>query len=502
MLPLLLRHVGVRPGGVTILTKADRADVAAAAAARHGARLVVATLDADNYGAVLGPLLKQGDFCVNLTTDVCSLSVLELCAQLGVLYIDTVVEPWAGWYTDASVCLGERTNYALREKALSLRSKLGAAPSRFGGRGPTALIAHGANPGLVSHLVKAALLTVASARANARPSSAFDPRDPLDAGGGGVVEPTTAAGWSALAASLGVKVIHVSERDTTVASSPRRPGEFVNTWSVDGFISEACQPAELGWGTHEGRPHPAGGAAHASGCGAAVFLSQPGLATKVRSWAPSCGPFHGFCVTHHEAISIADWLTLRDPTTGDVTYRPTVHYAYRPCDDALASLHDLGGSELAAPESKRLLEAGAVAGGSDELGVLLGGWDAPSTGLPGPAFWLGSSLSCSDAAQRCEANTATSLQVAATVLGGVVWALEHPLEGIVEPEELGGGASGWRRVLAVARPYIEPVAGVWAQWTPLAGRAAASKLFPAAGAARGGDDEAAADPWRFANVRV
>jgi homospermidine synthase len=26
---------------------------------------------------------------------------------------------------------------------------------------------------------------------------------------------------------------------------------FVNTWSVEGFVSEGLQPAELGWGTHE-----------------------------------------------------------------------------------------------------------------------------------------------------------------------------------------------------------------------------------------------------------
>ncbi len=25
----------------------------------------------------------------------------------------------------------------------------------------------------------------------------------------------------------------------------------MNTWSVEGFVSEGLQPAELGWGTHE-----------------------------------------------------------------------------------------------------------------------------------------------------------------------------------------------------------------------------------------------------------
>ena len=36
-----------------------------------------------------------------------------------------------------------------------------------------------------------------------------------------------------------------------VSTIPKEPNEFVNTWSVDGFVSEGSQPAELGWGSHE-----------------------------------------------------------------------------------------------------------------------------------------------------------------------------------------------------------------------------------------------------------
>ncbi len=47
--------------------------------------------------------------------------------------------------------------------------------------------------------------------------------------------------------NLGVRVIHIAERDTQIANIPKQAGEFVNTWSVDGFIGEGSQPAELGW---------------------------------------------------------------------------------------------------------------------------------------------------------------------------------------------------------------------------------------------------------------
>ena len=48
---------------------------------------------------------------------------------------------------------------------------------------------------------------------------------------------------------------------------------------------------------------------HAFGCDSAIYLQRPGAATRVRSWTPLEGPFHGFLVTHNESISIADYLT-------------------------------------------------------------------------------------------------------------------------------------------------------------------------------------------------
>ena len=49
--------------------------------------------------------------------------------------------------------MSRRSNYALRETMLKL------VPKYRGG--PTAVIAHGANPGLVSHFVKQALVNLA-----------------------------------------------------------------------------------------------------------------------------------------------------------------------------------------------------------------------------------------------------------------------------------------------------------------------------------------------------
>ncbi|HUH84691.1 MAG TPA: saccharopine dehydrogenase C-terminal domain-containing protein, partial [Stellaceae bacterium] len=342
-----------------------------------------------------------------------------------------------------------RSNHALRESALALRAKYP--------KGPTALITHGANPGLVSHLVKEALLDIAADT------------------GVGVASPQSRGDWAALGARLGVKVIHIAERDTQVSPTPKRPGEFVNTWSIDGFVGEGSQPSELGWGSHE-RHFPPDGHRHDFGAGSAIYLLRPGASMRVRSWTPLEGPFLGYLITHGEAISISDYLTLRDGE--EVLHRPTVHYAYHPCDGAVLSLHELAGKNWQVQEKKRLI-VDEISEGIDELGVLL-------MGHAKGAYWYGSRLSVAEARRLAPFNNATSLQVTAAVLAGVVWALEHPRAGIVEPDEMGHA-----RCMAIMRPYLGEVVGAYSDWTPLLDR---GRLFP--------EDLDQTDPWQFKNFRV
>jgi homospermidine synthase len=253
-------------------------------------------------------------------------------------------------------------------------------------------------------------------------------------------------------------------------------GEFVNTWSVDAFVDEGLQPAELGWGTHE-KQLPADGHRHGYGCDAAIYLARPGIGTRVRSWTPLEGPYHGFLVTHAESISIADHLTLRD-NNGEVVYRPTVHYAYHPCDDAVLSLHELAGKSWQLQPDKRVARDELV-DGMDELGVLL-------MGNTRGVYWYGSRLTVQQARALAPYNNATSLQVPAGILGAMVWALRNPDAGLVEPDDIDHEV-----VMEVAAPYLGELAGVWGDWTPLKDR---SPLF----------DEPAdpGDPFQFVNVRV
>ncbi len=447
VLPLLLRHLdGLTADRITIVTAEDRGREEAE---EYGVAFHNNPLNNDNFFQVLKPLIDKGDFLVNLSVDVSSIALFEFCHRVGAFYIDTCTEPWAGGYTDPALTPSLRSNYALREDALSRRAA-------FAG-GPTAVMTHGANPGLVSHFVKQALLNIAA-----------------DTGVATDV-PTDRDGWGRLAARLGVKTIHIAERDTQVSNVPKTIGEFVNTWSIDGFVGEGCQPAELGWGTHE-RHFPEDGRRHEFGCDAAIYLMRPGASTKVRTWTPLEGPFHGFLITHSEAISIADYFTVRDGDT--VVYRPTCHYAYHPCDDAVKSVHELAGKNWAIQASQRLMMH-EIVGGMDELGVLLMGHEKG-------AYWYGSRLSIEEARELAPYNNATSLQVTSTVLGGIIWALENPNRGVVEPDEV-----DFRRVLEIAAPYLGEVVGAYGDWTPLQDR---NLLFP--------EDIDDGDPWQFKNFRV
>jgi len=445
VLPLILRHIDMKANQVTIVTAEDRGQKEAK---DLGVRFLVEPLTRENYASILEPLLGPGDFLLNVSVEVSSLALIELCRTKGALYLDTCIEPWPGGYTDPDLSPSLRSNYALRENALALRAR---SPG-----GPTAVLTHGANPGLVSHFLKVALLDLAEET-------------------GLKAEPKDRKQWAALAAELDVKIIHVAERDTQVSRVPKQPGEFVNTWSIDGFVAEGMQPAELGWGTHEQHFPPDGGR-HEFGSGCAIYLNRPGATTRVRSWTPLEGPYQGFLITHNESISIADYYTVREGEA--VRYRPTVHYAYHPCDDAVLSLHEIWGKNFRLQEAKRLL-MDEIEHGIDELGVLL-------LGHKQCAYWYGSRLSVEEARRLVRFNNATSLQVTAAALAGMIWALENPERGIVEPDEI-----DHERILEICRPYLGKVVGEYSDWTPLIDR---ERLFP--------EDLDKNDPWQFKNFRV
>ena len=450
-LPLIERHFKFDKSRMVVI---DPNDEDRALLDERGIAFKKTNVTHANYRKLLTPLLKNGGgqgFCVNLSVDTSSLDIMRLCRELGALYIDTVVEPWLGFYYDKNADNGSRTNYALRQTVKKERKK---NPG-----GTTAVSCCGANPGMVSWFVKQALLDLKQAT-NLKGA-----------------EPSDRKGWAKLMQKLGVKGVHIAERDTQRTKQPKAFGEFHNTWSVEGFISEGLQPAELGWGTHE-KWKPRNAKGHKSGSKCGIYLEQPGATTQVRTWCPTLGPQFGLLVTHNEAISIADYYTVKGEN-GKPEFRPTAHYAYHPCNSAVVSLDEMFGNAGSKPRKTHVLHPEEILDGADELGVLLYGHKKN-------AYWFGSTLHVEEAVKLAPLQNATGLQVTSAVLAGMVWALENPKSGIVESDEM-----DFRRCLEIQKPYLGTLKGHFTDWTPLSGRPG---LFA--------EDIDTSDPWQFRNVLV
>ena len=144
----------------------------------------------------------------------------------------------------------------------------------------------------------------------------------------------------------------------------------------------------------------------------------------------------------------------------------------------MLSLHELAGRHWCPQGHERVLKD-EITSGMDELGVLL-------MGHPSGAYWYGSQLSIDQARALCPHNSATSLQVTAAVMAGVVWAMKNPARGVLEPDEM-----PFDEILGLCRPYLGNLVGVYTDWTPLAGR---ERLFA--------EDLDRHQPWQFRNFRV
>ena len=460
--PLLLRHLEVPGDRITILDFEDlRHRIPATLEA--GVSYVCDRITPESMDRLLDAHLGAGDLLIDLAWNIDCGEIVQWCHDHGVLYINTSVELWDPYTEAPDQPPPERTLY-VRHMALRRRVQAWSSP------GPTAVVEHGANPGLVSHWTKRALSDLAVA-------TLAEVADLHPARRGRLEEALADDAWNRIAMETGTKVIHISERDTQVASVPKEVGEFVNTWSIEGFFEEGVAPAEMGWGTHE-RQLPALAFEHQDdGPRNQICLARPGIDTYVRSWVPKGGPILGMVVRHGEAFTISDALTVWGED-GQALYRPTVHYAYQPADAAIVSLHELRMTGYRLQERQRIMDA-EITSGDDELGVLLLGHD-----LNG--WWTGSQLSIEETRDLVPGQNATTLQVAASILGAVAWMVANPDRGVLVPDQL-----DHREVLRFADPYLGPCPSARTDWTPLTDRVDLYDRFN--GRPRPSDD----DLWQF-----
>ena len=456
-LPILMDKIDVPLRNITIIDFEDKSKALKKYTDR-GLKYVCEKITEENLNQVLSKYVDNGGLLIDLAWNIGANDIIKWCHDHNVLYVNTSIELWdpnEGIYTKSSY-----------EKSLYWRQMQLRDLSRDWKDSPTAVIDHGANPGLISHFVKQALLDIAARICADKKVSPGDEEE--------IRHLAKNRDFAQLAKKLGIKVIHCSERDTQITNMPKEVNEFVGTWSIEGLREEGMAPAEMGWGTHEQKLPPLANIPP-YGPKNQIFLAQMGINTWVRSWIPD-EEIVGMMIRHGEAFGLSDRLTVWE--NGKAIYRPTVNYAYMPCHETLSSLHELRGRNYELQPRIRIL-TDEITSGEDILGALLMGHCYNS-------WWTGSALSIDEARSLAPGQNATTLQVAAGIIAAVLWMLENPREGIKLPDDLPHDF-----VLDIAKPYLGKFISTPSDWTPLKNRRIFFKENPAA--------KHNPDPWQFEN---
>jgi homospermidine synthase len=461
-LPVLMKLIKVPAGNITVMDFEDKRKALKPWLAK-GAKFVRQQVTKKNMGPLLGKYLKAGDMLIDLAWNIDACEILQWCHDRGVLYINTSTELWDPYAGAADKHPTDRTLYV---RHMAMR----AMTARWKTPGPTAVIEHGANPGLISHFAKKGLIDIAG-RLLADKKVGGAKAEKLRQ----LVKDQV---FNELAMSLGVKVVHVSERDTQISDKPKQVDEFVNTWSVEGFREEGVAPAEMGWGTHE-KELPPFAFRHKSGPKNQICLARMGMNTWISTWVPDyC--IRGMLVRHGEAFTLSDKLTVWK--NGKTVYRPTVHYAYCPTDAAIASLNELRGYDYKLQPKVRIMND-EITSGYDILGALLMGHQYN-------AWWTGTILDIDESRKLVPHQNATTIQVAIGVISAAIWMMENPEEGVNVPDDL-----PHEYILRIAKPWLGKLASVASDWTPLQHYANAFKGYNSPSVDR-------KDPWQFKNFLI
>ena len=461
-LPILFKHIKVPAKNVTVMDFAEVKGKLKKWTAK-GVHHVRNRVTPENMGTLLGKYLGAGDLLIDLAWNIDALEILTWCRDHGVLYINTSTELWDPYDTGPNA---HPTTKTLYWRHMNLRRLM----AKWDTKGSTAVIEHGANPGLISHFVKQGLIDIG------RKLIAYKKLKPRQAEK--VAELIRTKQFNHLSHAIGVKVIHCSERDTQITNRPKQVDEFVNTWSIEGFREEGTTTAEMGWGTHE-KTLPKNAFQHKDGPKNQICLAQMGMNTWVRSWVPNFN-IQGMVVRHGEAFTISDKLTVWEGKKA--VYRPTMHYAYCPCDEAIASLNEMRGYNYKLNENQRIMND-EITSGSDILGALIMGHGYNS-------WWVGSDLSIEESRRLVPHQNATTMQVAISVVGACMWMMENPTEGVCVPDELPHDY-----ILKIAKPYLGRWISKASDWTPLKGR---DQTFQK----HNKPDLDLRDPWQFKNFLV
>ncbi len=460
-LPVLMKHIKIPCENITIIDIEDKSS-ALKEWTDKGITFFQRTITKENLSEVFSDYLEDNGLLIDLAWNIDCCEILQWCHDHNVLYVNTSIEVW-----DSK---GEIFSKSPFEKSLYFRHmKLREMTKNWPKDSVSAVLDHGANPGLISHFTKQGLIDITERLIQ-------DKKIP-DGEGKKLLELAKDKKFGELAMNLGVKVIHCSERDTQITNKPKKVDEFVGTWSIEGLREEGTAPAEIGWGTHE-KELPKNSHIPPYGPKNQIFIAEMGMNTWVRSWIPE-QEIVGMVIRHGEAFGISDRFTVYKE--GKPIYRPTVHYAYMPCHETISSLHELRCRNYEIQPKLRIMHD-EITDGEDTLGALIMGHKYNS-------WWTGSILSIHESRRLVPKQNATTIQVALGVVTAVMWMIDNPREGIKLPDDLPHDF-----VLPITKPYLGKFISQPFDWTPLKNK----KIFFHENQDSKTDNK---DIWQFKNFR-
>jgi len=195
IVPLLLKHVVNDPKQITVIEKDDHGKLFRKRHGGSGVKYIKKEILKNNLASVLKQHTEPGGFIVDVSLNIAAHAIIEWCLQNNVMYINTSHERWGDMQDEKIPKMEDRTLFHTHNHIREIGAKY---PNSA-----TICATSGANPGLVTHLVKNALMKIA------------------ETNGRKVEEPKDKEGWAQLAKKLGVEVIHVAERDTQVIDKPK-----------------------------------------------------------------------------------------------------------------------------------------------------------------------------------------------------------------------------------------------------------------------------------------
>lgn len=357
-------------------------------------------IDKYNYRELL-KYIQPNDIIVDAAIEIDTKDMYMFCQEKGCSYINSCIENW-DFKTQTNV---EEYSILYKHRILEEKNR-----SFYNRHNTNFIISMGCNPGNVSIWLKYAILEIAKRKLI---NTDFSEN---------IVD------WALLSKILGIKTIHISEKDTQIVNQPKNQNEYCNTWSSTGeaYYEEVMGGVEGSWGTHEPNIINKDDMIPISYNEGYIIWKKRAAYVSAQTWVPHYGKMIGNIIRHDEAYTMGRTLSIYNKN-GELLYKPSIYYVYNPTIETNASVQELKERNNHMQESYRYL-TDEIIDGRDILGLTFYLDN-------GEVYWIGSMLSIHEARRFYEPEfhkfvNATNTTVSAGMLSGVIHIIEQNKIGI------------------------------------------------------------------------